>query len=94
MSGSCESLPTKTGGTSNSRHQVLAAANTRRLRVASASSPLVGGCDGGNRHRTSDDELLVPQLVRACCDHVLDHGMDQVGIFRVGTVKRRVDQVD
>lgn len=46
-----------------------------------------------HQHLTPEDELQVPNLVRVCCDHLLEHGMSQVGIFRVGTVKRRVDQV-
>lgn len=47
------------------------------------------GCEEDDQQQ----QLQVPQLVRACCAHLLEHGMSTVGIFRVGTIKRRVDQL-
>lgn len=35
----------------------------------------------------------VPALVQACVNHLLKYGLNQVGIFRVSTSKRRVRQV-
>ncbi|KAA0203338.1 hypothetical protein HAZT_HAZT008456 [Hyalella azteca] len=35
----------------------------------------------------------VPSLVTACCNHLLNHGLHTVGIFRVSSSKKRVRQL-
>lgn len=74
---------------------------------SSLSSLLFGHSDDCNN--ADDDDLLnnsqapsgiqqtaqqqVPPLVLACIDHLSTYGLNVVGIFRVGTSKRRIREV-
>ena len=38
-------------------------------------------------------EGLVPNIVKSCCKHISEHGLDVVGIFRIDSSKKRIKEI-
>jgi hypothetical protein len=38
-------------------------------------------------------EGLVPNIVKSCCQHISEHGLDVVGIFRIDSSKKRIKEI-
>ena len=47
-----------------------------------------------NRNLSIRSEGLVPNIVKSCCEHIKEHGLDLVGIFRIDSSKKRIKEVD
>ncbi|KAM7366517.1 hypothetical protein PAMP_015953 [Pampus punctatissimus] len=58
-------------------------------------SPGGGSSDGRTQTKLSLNPIYrqVPQVLERCCSHIENHGLQTVGIFRVGSSKKRVRQL-
>ncbi|XP_030193399.1 rho GTPase-activating protein 36 [Gadus morhua] len=54
-----------------------------------------GASDGGTQTKLSLNPIYrqVPRVLERCCCHIENHGLQTVGIFRVGSSKKRVRQL-
>ncbi|XP_058480737.1 rho GTPase-activating protein 36 isoform X2 [Solea solea] len=54
-----------------------------------------GSSEGRNQTKLSLNPIYrqVPRVVERCCSHIENHGLQTVGIFRVGSSKKRVRQL-
>lgn len=93
---SCESLPSKSleyGSTELSAYV--------RGSFSNISKPLASLSQSENEDTELNfvkayqehSQLMVPIFVNNCIDYLEDNGLQQVGLFRVGTSKKRVKQV-
>lgn len=84
-----------TGATGNYATQTRGSIGARVKSPPGSTAAAPGGGGLLSVYNCSLDgrRLLVPGIVFACVDHLLRNGMSTEGIFRVGTNKRRVDQV-
>lgn len=46
-----------------------------------------------NQNLSIRSEGLVPNIVKSCCKHISDYGLDVVGIFRIDSSKKRIKEV-
>lgn len=46
-----------------------------------------------NRNLSIRSEGLVPNIVKSCCQHIREYGLDLVGIFRIDSSKKRIKEV-
>ena len=72
----------------------------------SRNRELIGGGATNRSHSPSDvadsalnqnlsirPEGLVPNIVKSCCNHVSEYGLDLVGIFRIDSSKKRIKEI-
>lgn len=58
-----------------------------------ASSPLAGKHLVANQNFAIRSEGLVPNIVKSCCKHISEYGLDVVGIFRIDSSKKRIKEI-
>lgn len=46
-----------------------------------------------NQNLSIRSEGLVPNIVKSCCTHISEHGLDLVGIFRIDSSKKRIKEI-
>jgi hypothetical protein len=46
-----------------------------------------------NQNLSIRSEGLVPNIVKSCCDHISEYGLDVVGIFRIDSSKKRIKEI-
>lgn len=46
-----------------------------------------------NQSLSIRSEGLVPNIVKSCCKHISEHGLDVVGIFRIDSSKKRIKEI-
>ncbi|CAF0788043.1 unnamed protein product [Brachionus calyciflorus] len=46
-----------------------------------------------NQNLSIRSEGLVPNIVKSCCKHISEHGIDVVGIFRIDSSKKRIKEL-
>lgn len=47
-----------------------------------------------NQNLSIRSEGLVPNIVKSCCNHIIEYGLDVVGIFRIDSSKKRIKEVN
>lgn len=55
--------------------------------------PTQSTSDLTNQNLAVRSEGLVPNIVRSCCRHISEHGLDLVGIFRIDSSKKRIKEL-
>lgn len=80
---------------STSKLDFLSSFSTVRPKQASAMAAVSSPASQSptNQNLSIRSEGLVPNIVRACCRHVSEHGLDVVGIFRIDISKKRIKEV-
>ncbi|XP_028330625.1 rho GTPase-activating protein 36 isoform X2 [Gouania willdenowi] len=89
------------GGLSVDSISDLVESQSRLLEALQLSHPAelermrAGSSEGRSQTKLSLNPIYrqVPRVVERCCSHILDHGLQTVGIFRVGSSKKRVRQL-
>jgi hypothetical protein len=46
-----------------------------------------------NQNLSIRSEGLVPNIVKSCCSHISEYGLDVVGIFRIDSSKKRIKEI-
>lgn len=46
-----------------------------------------------NQNLSVRSEGLVPNIVKSCCNHIIEYGLDVVGIFRIDSSKKRIKDI-
>lgn len=71
----------------NKRNSVLfEALDLKRMSKAEHATP-------PNQNLVVRSEGLVPNIVKSCCRHISEFGLDVVGIFRIDSSKKRIKEV-
>ena len=60
-----------------------------------AASPVLNAKNmlATNQNFAIRSEGLVPNIVKSCCKHISEHGLDVVGIFRIDSSKKRIKEI-
>ncbi|XP_070849165.1 rho GTPase-activating protein 36 isoform X2 [Chaetodon trifascialis] len=79
--------------------EALQLSHPAELELKKSAGGRGGGDGGGSEGRTQTKLSLnpiyrqVPRVLERCCAHIESHGLQTVGIFRVGSSKKRVRQL-
>jgi hypothetical protein len=68
----------------------------KRKTFNNKTSPLVttsSSITANNQNLSIRSEGLVPNIVKSCCKHINDYGLDVVGIFRIDSSKKRIKEI-
>lgn len=74
---------------SRSRH----VASKDRSKSPTSTGDLPVGDSALNQNLSIRSEGLVPNIVKSCCTHISEHGLDLVGIFRIDSSKKRIKEI-
>lgn len=79
----------------------LSSSRNRLVPLSGVSSPTTviserkaeGLSEALNQNLSIRSEGLVPNIVKSCCRHISENGLDLVGIFRIDSSKKRIKEV-
>jgi hypothetical protein len=73
----------------NSKRQILPTSVLATI----AASPMASKNLVANQNFAIRSEGLVPNIVKSCCKHISEYGLDVVGIFRIDSSKKRIKEI-
>ena len=56
-------------------------------------APIAEAASDMNQNLSIRREGLVPNIVKSCCKHINDYGLEVLGIFRIDSSKKRIKEV-
>ncbi len=72
---------------SSHQNQQMASINEEK------SNEITPAVINNNQNFSIRSEGLVPNIVKSCCRHISEHGLDLVGIFRIESSKKRIKEM-
>lgn len=77
----------------------LSSSRNRLIRIDSPTPSVnnqsieASDAQGLNQNLSIRSEGLVPNIVKSCCKHISEYGLDLVGIFRIDSSKKRIKEI-